>query len=90
MTLSTGSASTRTSTSGSTFENERPWRTRLGMTSGGTDQQKITSTQINNDLMLTRGQPKSHRRERLHRERVDRQQREHAGEQRSARRAAPT
>ncbi len=35
------------------FQNERPWRTALGLTSGGTDQQKVERTGINNDLTLT-------------------------------------
>jgi TonB-linked SusC/RagA family outer membrane protein len=33
-------------------QNERPWRTALGLTSGSTDQYKITRTQLNNDLTL--------------------------------------
>ena len=35
------------------FQNERPWRTALGLTSGGTDQAKIEGEQLNNDLTLT-------------------------------------
>jgi TonB-linked SusC/RagA family outer membrane protein len=34
------------------YANERPWRTAAGLPSGSTDQEKITSTQINNDLQL--------------------------------------
>jgi TonB-linked SusC/RagA family outer membrane protein len=34
-------------------QNERPWRTAAGQTSGATDQQKIERTQINNDLTLS-------------------------------------
>jgi TonB-linked SusC/RagA family outer membrane protein len=35
------------------FANERPWRTVAGQTSGGTDQEKISRTQINNDMVLS-------------------------------------
>jgi TonB-linked SusC/RagA family outer membrane protein len=35
------------------YENERPWRTANNQTSGGTDQQKITRTQLNDDLTLS-------------------------------------
>ena len=34
------------------FQNERPWRTAAGQTSGGTRQEKINRTQVNNDLWL--------------------------------------
>lgn len=34
------------------FFNERPWRTAQGLTSGSTQQQKTTSTTINDDLQL--------------------------------------
>lgn len=33
-------------------ENDQPWRTTAGETSGGTRQEKINRTQINNDLVL--------------------------------------
>lgn len=34
-------------------QNERPWRTAEGLPSGGTRQEKINRTQINNDLVLS-------------------------------------
>jgi hypothetical protein len=34
-------------------QNERPWRTAAGLTSGGTRQEKIDRNQINNDLVLS-------------------------------------
>ncbi len=34
------------------YQNERPWRTAAGLTSGGTRQEKINRHQINNDLVL--------------------------------------
>jgi TonB-linked SusC/RagA family outer membrane protein len=34
-------------------QNERPWRTAQGLTSGGTRQEKINRHQINNDLVLS-------------------------------------
>ncbi len=36
-----------------TYENERPWRTAEGLSSGGTRQEKLNRTQINNDLVLS-------------------------------------
>ncbi len=36
-----------------TFQNERPWRTAQGLSSGSTQQEKLNRTQINNDLVLT-------------------------------------
>lgn len=35
------------------YENERPWRTEQGLPSGGTRQEKINRTQINNDVVLS-------------------------------------
>ena len=35
------------------YQNERPWRTADGLSSGGTQQEKLNRTQINNDLVLT-------------------------------------
>jgi TonB-linked SusC/RagA family outer membrane protein len=34
-------------------QNERPWRTLEGLSSGGTRQEKISRTQLNNDLVLS-------------------------------------
>lgn len=34
-------------------QNERPWRTEAGQTSGSTDQQRFTRTSINDDLILS-------------------------------------
>ena len=36
-----------------TYQNERPWQTARGITSGYTQQEKINRTQINNDLVLS-------------------------------------
>ena len=36
-----------------TFQNERPWRTADGFTSGATRQEKLNRSQINNDLVLS-------------------------------------
>ena len=36
-----------------TYQNERPWRTAMGLASGSTRQEKLNRTQINNDLVLT-------------------------------------
>jgi TonB-linked SusC/RagA family outer membrane protein len=36
-----------------TYENERPWRTEEGLSSGGTRQEKINRSQMNNDLVLS-------------------------------------
>jgi len=36
-----------------TYQNERPWRTADGLNSGGTRQEKLNRTQMNNDLVLS-------------------------------------
>ncbi|MDE2805996.1 MAG: SusC/RagA family TonB-linked outer membrane protein [Gemmatimonadota bacterium] len=36
-----------------TYQNERPWRTADGLNSGGTRQEKLSRTQMNNDLVLS-------------------------------------
>ena len=38
-----------------TYQNERPWRTADGLNSGGTRQEKLSRTQMNNDLVAHRG-----------------------------------